>query len=111
MSTHIVILLVVLVAIVAFTFAYIGSKNAQDYEKLTMHNTASSLVVASIIASTVSFASVYIALSGQVVLSHQEVFVDILSVLVTVLMGWNIISVVDFKNKMEKIDTLSKDLE
>lgn len=111
MSTHIVILLVAVVAIVAFTLAYFGSKKAQDYEKLTMHNTASSLVVASIIASTVSFASVYIALSGQVELSHQEVFVDILSILVTVLMGWNIISVVDFKNKMEKIDTLSKDFD
>lgn len=116
MSINNVILLLIVVAIVAFSLAYLGSKKSKDYDKLTMHHTATSLVVASIIASTVSFASVYMALSGKIDSSHQEIFIDILSILVTVLMGWNIISVVDFKNqaekmseKVDKIDQLSED--
>lgn len=116
MSIYNAILLIIVVAVVAFSLAYFGSRKSKDYDRLTMHHTATSLVVASIIASTVSFASVYLALSGKIDTSHQEIFIDILSILVTVLMGWNIISVVDFKNqeekmskKVEKIDQLSKD--
>ena len=116
MSIDNVILLIIVVAVVAFTLAYFGSRKSEDYDKLTMHRTATSLVVASIIASTISFVSVFIALSGNIDTSHQEIYIDILSILVTVLMGWNIISVVDFKNKeekmskkVEKIDQLSKD--
>ena len=45
------------------------------------------------------------------VASQQEVIVDIFSILVTVLMGWNIISVFDIKKDMVKVNAVSNDLE
>ena len=78
-----------------------------------MYNTAACLVVSSIIAGTISFLAVWLALPNVKVVdyTHQDVVVDIFGVLVTVLMGWNIISVVDIKRKAEKIDSISEDLE
>ena len=44
-------------------------------------------------------------------ISNLDGYVDVLGVLVTVLMGWNIISVVDFKRRAEKLEHITEDFQ
>lgn len=44
-------------------------------------------------------------------ITSQDAIVDILGVLVTILMGWNIISLVDFKKKADEIDYIKQDFK
>lgn len=107
-------LIVVLVFfLIAVVLAILGARFRKKWDAVSMYNTAACLVVSSIIAGTISFLALWLALPNVEVVdyTHQDVVVDIFGVLVTVLMGWNIISVVDIKRKAEKIDRISEDLE
>lgn len=90
-----------------------GSQMKKRWDATSIYNIAVCLVVASIISGTISFIAVWMALpnSKTINYTHQDVVVDIFGVLVTVLIGWNILSVVDIKKKAEKIDAISNDLE
>lgn len=99
--------------LIAVALAMLGTRIRKKWDAVSMYNTAACLVVSSIIAGTISFLALWLALPNVkgVGYTHQDVVVDIFGVLVTVLMGWNIISVVDIKRKAEKIDCISEDLE
>lgn len=107
------LIVVMAMALAGLILAILGNKINSKWSKTSAYNIAGCLVVSSIIAGTISFLAVWIALpnSRAVDYSHQDVVVDILGVLVTVLIGWNIFSVVDIKKKAEKIDSISDDLE
>ena len=100
-------------ALTAVVLAIFGTKIKNRWSLTSMYNVAACLVVSSILSGTISFLAVWIALPNNkdIGFTHQDVVVDILGVLVTVLMGWNIISVVDIKKKAEKIDSISDDLD
>ena len=68
----------------------------------TKYRVASCLVVLCLIACVLGFASICIAIPriGDVDLDYMGVIVGILSILVTVLIGWNIYTIVDF-NKIK----------
>ncbi len=102
----------VIVILVSVSLALFGSKWSTGLTPKSMYNIASCLVVASIIAGLLSFSAIYIALkSPNTDLYENDVAVEVLGVLVTILMGWNIVSVVDFKQKMEKVDVIYNDFE
>ena len=107
------ILIVFVLAFVGLLLAVIGSRIKKGMSIISMYNIATCLIIASIISCVISFFAICIALPGNSskAVTQQEVIVDIFSVLVTVLMGWNIISVVDFKRNAEKLNTLSNDLD
>lgn len=107
-----VLIVIIVITLIAITFAFYGSRVKNGLDSRSMYNVASCLVVASIISGAISLAAIYISLnSDHIDYTHQDVLVDILGVLVTVLMGWNIISVVDFKKRAEKVDSISEDIE
>jgi hypothetical protein len=110
---QLLLVVVLALALAGLILAILGNKINSKWSKTSSYNVAGCLVVSSIIAGTISFLAVWIALpnSNKVDYTHQDVVVDILGVLVTVLIGWNILSVVDIKKKAEKIDTISDDLE
>ena len=108
---YIQLIIVLILSIIAIFLATLGSKIGKGLPAKSMYNIASCLVVASIISGTISFAAITLSLSGDIDSSRQEVAVGILSVLVTVLMGWNIISVVDIKREASRIGSVSKDME
>ncbi len=110
---NVLLLMVFVLAILAGALAFLGSKIKEKWDATSMYNVAACLVVASIIACALSFLAVWVALpnSKDVDYTHQDVVVDILGVLVTVLMGWNIISVVDIKKKAENVESVASDLE
>lgn len=68
-------------------------------------------IALNIISAIISFACISLPLSSTVNCYPQDVLVDIFSVLVTVLMGWNIISLVDIKKDAARINSVSKDME
>lgn len=109
---QLLIVVVMAMALAGLILAILGNKINAKWSTTSGYNVAGCLVVSSIIAGTISFLAVWIALpNNKVDYTHQDVVVDILGVLVTVLIGWNILSVVDIKKKAEKIDTISEDLE
>ena len=111
--TKIMILAVLLLGFVGVTLTVIGSRTKKGMSAISMYNIASCLIVASIISGVISLWAVCLALPGDMSISvtQQEVIVDIFSVLVTILMGWNIISVVDIKRNAEKVNSISSDLD
>lgn len=108
-----IVLLVLFFGIVGIVLSIFGSRVKRGISTISMYNISVCLIVASIISGVISFWAVSLALPGSNTqpISQQEVIVDIFSVLVTVLMGWNIISVVDFKRNAEKLNTISNDLD
>lgn len=107
------LLVVVILAIFALVLAFLGTKIKKRWDATSMYNIAVCLVVASIISGTISFLAIWVALpnSKEVDFTHQDVVVDILGMLVTILIGWNILSVVDIKKKAESIEYITTDLE
>lgn len=73
----------------------------------TKYNIASSLTIISIISCTLAFSSII----GVIIISKEQNFrnistdvqVDILAILVTVLIGWQILNYMQFKDSMRKI--------
>ncbi len=111
--TDALIFAAIVIAILISVPIFLGTRIKKRWDATSMYNIAACLVVASIITGTMSLIAVWVALpnSDKINFSHQDVVVDIFSVLVTVLMGWNIISVVDIKKKAESIDHITADLE
>lgn len=111
--TNTMILLVLIAGVVGVVLALIGSRFKTGMSVISMYNISACLIIASIISAVISFVAVCNALPGDYSkpVTQQEVIVDIFSVLVTILMGWNIISVVDIKRNAEKVNAVSKDLE
>ena len=99
--------------IVGIGLAIYGAYVNKNMDPVSLYRVASCLVVASLIAGCFSFFAICLSLSSpqNEGLSNQEAIVDILGILVTILMGWNIISLVDFKKKVDTIDYISKDFK
>ncbi len=80
----------------------------------TKYNIASCLVVISIITSVTSIVSVFMAYPIKPCtcspIDANSVTTTILSILVTVLIGWNIYTVIDFNKIITKIEERSKEL-
>lgn len=98
-------------AVVAIALAIHGGRIDKKMDAVSLYRVASSLVVASILAGVISFFAICYSLSGNgsAGITSQDAIVDILGILVTVLMGWNIISLVDFKKKADEIDYIKQD--
>lgn len=111
--THIILLAIFVIGVLALVLATMGARIKKRWDATSMYNVAACLVVASIISGVISFLAIWVALPNnkKVDFTHQDVVVDILGVLVTVLIGWNIFSVVDIKRKAEKIDHVTSDLD
>ena len=111
--THLLLLLILLLGIFALVLVFFGAKIREKMSATSMYNLATCLVVASIISGTISFLAVWVALSSnqKVCYNQHDVIADIFGVLVTVLMGWNILSVVDIKREAGKVGVVSNDLE
>ena len=105
--------LIIALAFVGLLLAIFGSRVKEGISAKSMYNIAGCLVIASIISCAISFFAIVLALEKGNTnnIYQQDVIVDIFAVLVTVLMGWNIISVVDIKKEAGKIGRISKDLE
>lgn len=71
----------------------------------TKYNVASCLVWTSIIACTLSFAAIFMAYPTASCCrpDANSVIVDVLAILITVLMGWNIYTVIDTKSEVNKL--------
>lgn len=112
-KTIILTILITSAGFIGILLAGYGSRKKTGMSSTSMYNVAGCLVIASIISCTISFFAICMALKSGSSNNfyQQDVIVDILAVLVTVLMGWNIISVVDIKRNAEKINTISNDLE
>ena len=112
-KTFILTFLVLTLGFIGLFLSVYGSKVKAGLSSVTMYNIGSCMVVGSIISCTISFFAICIALEKGTESNfyQQDVIVDILAILVTVLMGWNIISVVDIKRNAEKVNTISRDLE
>lgn len=109
--SHILLLVILILAILALVLAFMGARIKQKWDATSMYNVAVCLVIASILAGTISFLAVWVALpnSKEIDFTHQDVVVDIFGVLVTVLIGWNIFTVVDIKKKADEVDRISND--
>lgn len=72
----------------------------------TKYRVASCLVVLCLVACVLGFAAICIAIPrmGGVDLDYMGVIVGILSLLVTVLMAWNIYTVIDSSGKIKRIE-------
>ena len=105
--------LIIALAFVGLLLAIFGSRVKEGISAKSMYNIAGCLVIASIISCAISFFAIVLALEKGNTnnIYQQDVIVDIFAVLVTVLMGWNIISVVDIKRNAEKVNSISNDLE
>ncbi len=112
-NIYIVLLFFTVVCVVALIFSYFGAKIVKGLSPKTMYNVATCMVFASNLSGCISLWAVWIALPNahNVYYTHQYVIVDILGILVTILMGWNIISVVDIKRKADQVEHISKDFE
>ena len=112
-SIFIILIIIFVISLIAISFAIYGSKIRMGLSPSGMYNVASCLVVASIISGIISFGAIAMALcsDGTMNYSHQDVIVDILAILVTVLMGWNIISLIDIKKEASRISVVSNDVE
>ena len=73
----------------------------------TKYRVASCLVVLCLVACVLGFAAICIAIPriGDVDLDYMGVIVGILSILVTVLIGWNIYTIVDFNKIKDEQNT------
>lgn len=109
--SYILLFIILILAILAMVLALMGARIKKKWDATSMYNVAACLVVASIISGTISFFAVWVALpnSKEIDFTHQDVVVDILGVLVTVLIGWNIFTVVDIKKKADEVDRISND--
>lgn len=88
-------------------------QNEQDMSPKSTLRVAECLVVTSIITCTVSVFAIWIALPEikdgiKPSYDHQDVLIGILSILVTVLLAWNIYSAIDAKRKIENIEKYNK---
>lgn len=110
---YVILVISALFAVVAIALAIYGGKIDKTLDATSLYRVAASLVVASIISGIVSFFAISYALSESSPsgMSTQNAIVDILGVLVTVLMGWNIISLVDFKKKADEINYIKQDFK
>lgn len=111
-NIYAVLLFFALVSIVALLLTIFGARVIKGLGPKSMYNVAVCLIVASLLSGCLSLFAVWIALQNNeypIDYTHQDVVVDILGVLVTILMGWNIISVVDIKKKAEDVGRLSND--
>lgn len=108
-----ILVIFTLLAVVAIGLSLYGGNIRKTMDAITMYRVASCLVVASILSGVISLYAIVFSLSGcgTPVVSSQEAIVDILGILVTVLMGWNIISLVDFKKKADEIDDIKSDFK
>ena len=108
-----ILIIFTLLAIIAISFALYGGKIQKTMDSISIYRVASSLVIASILSGVISLYAIVFSLSGSgtPVISSQDAIVDILGILVTVLMGWNIISLVDFKKKADEIDDIKSDFK
>ena len=94
---------ILIFAVMSWVLMILGqsSKQSPKFEATSV------LVAASIISCTISFVSIWIALSmlkdnGLPNYDHQDIIVSIFSLLVTLLIGWNIYTVIDFKENVKK---------
>lgn len=108
-----ILILSAVFSVVAIALAIHGGRIDKKMDEVSLYRVASSLVVASILAGVICFFAIFYSLSGTgaTVISSQDAIVDILGVLVTVLMGWNIISLVDFKKKADEIEYIKHDFQ
>lgn len=112
-KTLILILLVIALVLIGLFLIFYGTRIRKGKSALSIYNIACCLVTASVISCSLSFFAICLALENgnSSNFYQQDVIVDIFAVLVTVLMGWNIISVVDIKRNAEKVNSISRDLE
>ena len=106
--------IIILIAFgIALGMALVGSHIKGHMDAESLYKVASSLVIACIIASTFSLLAVYLALPsvGKYNSTAAETIVEILGILIAVLMGWNIISVVDFQKKADELVKVKDDLK
>lgn len=81
------------------------------------YEATSLLVAASLIACSISFISLWFSLpilkdaDGMPNYDHQDVIVGILSLLVTLLLGWNIFQLIDFEGKTKVLKVKYDELE
>lgn len=108
-----VIIVASVLVILGIGLAMYGAYVKKTMDPISLYRVASCLIVASLIAGCFSFFAICLSLSSPKMngLSNQEAIVDILGILVTILMGWNIISLVDFKKKVDSIDYMSQDFK
>ena len=108
-----ILVIFTLLAVVAIGLSLYGGNIRKTMDATTLYRIASCLVVASILSGVISLYAIVFSLSGcgTPVVSSQEAIVGILGILVTVLMGWNIISLVDFKKKADEIDDIKSDFK
>lgn len=112
MSMLTIFVIILLISIATIAFAFYGNKSLNGMSPKTMYRVAGCLVVASILSGSISLMAIVLALkSPDPQITNLDVIVDVLGVLVTVLMGWNIISLVDFKRRAEKIDSITEDFQ
>lgn len=108
-----VLILMSVFAVIAIGLAIHGGKVDKKLDAISLYRIASCLVVASIISGAICLLAICLALSGPRAegITSQEAIVDILGVLTTVLMGWNIVSLVDFKKKVDEVDNITQDFK
>lgn len=105
-----IVVLALLFIVAVLGLALYGGHIKRGMDAISLYRVASCLVLASILTGVISLACLYLALPAiKNDFTHHDALIDILGVLVTVLMGWNIISVVDFKKKAESVDHISDD--
>ena len=77
-------------------------------DEKSIYNVASCLVVVSIVSTTVSFLALILAFPHyeNATYDYHGGLVTILAILVTVLIGWNIYSIVDFNRRKNEVNTL-----
>lgn len=112
-SMYAILIIFSALAAIAICLAIYGGKIDKTMDSVSLYRVASCLVVGSILSAVISLYAIVYSLSGggSSFITSQDAIVDILGILVTVLMGWNIISLVDFKKKADEIDYIKHDFE
>ncbi len=102
-----------ILAVIAISLTIYGGKIDKLMDSVSLYRVASCLVVASIISGLISFYAIVYSLSGSSTpeITSMDAIVDIFGILVTILMGWNIISLVDFKKKADEIEYIKHDFQ
>lgn len=108
-----VLIIFTVLAVIAISLAIYGGKIQKTMDSVSLYRVASCLVVASILSGIISLYAIVFSLPAYATsgVTNQDAIVDILGILVTVLMGWNIISLVDFKKKADEIDYIKHDFK
>ena len=106
-----ILIVFTLLAVIALCCAIYGGRIDKMMDPISLYRVASYLIIASIVSVLISLYAIVFSLSGggSCEVSSQDAIVDILGILVTILMGWNIISLVDFKKKADEIDYIKHD--